>query len=103
MRPMRNLRRLLGRALVAAALLIAASLLEASAFAQAQPQFHDKFYLRLGAGPSYFSDSVESDEPVAGLGVVHGTIKGATLATELTAGYAVSPGLIVGGGLYFHW
>jgi hypothetical protein len=89
---------------VAAALLVLGTMVR-RAEAQAQPHYHDKFYLRLAGGLSYFSDAVES-EPITSplrLGRVTGTIKGVAPAAELAAGYAVLPGLIVGGGLYFHW
>jgi hypothetical protein len=80
-------------------------LLGGGASAQTRSGNHEGLYLRLGAGPSYFVDSVES-EPYAIMpgfvGTAKGTVKGVSPAFELAAGHSISPGLILGGGVYAH-
>jgi hypothetical protein len=72
-----------------------------TAAAQSAPRYHDKLYLRFAAGLAHYSDAVES-EPLPVLGVATGTIKGIAPAFDLAAGYTLIPGLVVGGGLYYH-
>jgi hypothetical protein len=63
---------------------------------------HDGFYLRLGGGFTYVSDSVETDEyPL--FNDAEGTAKGFGAAGELGIGGSVSPGVVLGGGIFSHW
>jgi hypothetical protein len=60
--------------------------------AAAEPRLHDGFYLRLGGGAGFAASKLFT--------TVDSNATGFESATELAAGYAVRPGLIVGGGLY---
>lgn len=70
---------------------------------------HDGFYLRLGAGLGFASDSIESDTLAFGVapfvvtGKVEGTATGFAGASELAAGWSISDGFVLGGGLYSAW
>ncbi len=71
--------------------------------AQAEPaQTHHGLYVRLAAGASYFSDSVESD-PIPPFGKLSGTLKGGAISTQAAIGGTILPGLIVGGTLFVHY
>jgi hypothetical protein len=59
---------------------------------------HDGFFLRLGVGGGGFHDSFSL--PVLLGSQFNGTATGATGSFEISAGYAVRPGLILGGGVY---
>jgi hypothetical protein len=69
--------------------------------AHAADHLHDGFYLRLGGGIGFVSDSFES-EAVPLLGDIEGTITGGAAVGELAIGGAVAPGVILGGGFYGH-
>jgi hypothetical protein len=56
--------------------------------------FHDGFYLRLGIGAGYLSDSVVADDDL------QYTLKGGAMALEVAFGGTPSPGIVIGGGLY---
>jgi hypothetical protein len=64
----------------------------AARHAAAEPRRHDGFYLRLGAGGGYalgtLSTASDSDS------------QGPNVASELAIGYAIRPGLVVGGGTF---
>jgi hypothetical protein len=69
---------------------------------------HDGFYLRLGIGFTYASDSLESETVTVCFssgcadGKIEGTISGLGAATEIALGGTVAPGLVIGGGIYNH-
>jgi hypothetical protein len=56
--------------------------------------FHDGFYLRLGIGAGYLSDSVVADDDL------QYTLKGGAMALEVAFGGTPSPGIVIGGGIY---
>jgi hypothetical protein len=64
-----------------------------------QPQVHDGVHVRAALGAGYGADRAarESDS-----GETEGTVGGMALAGELSAGYAIVPGGIVGAGFYFN-
>src|SRR5262245_17885268 len=68
--------------------------------AQAQ-QSHHGLYVRVAAGGSYFSDSVES-EPLPIVGTVDGTLKGGAFSTQIGVGGSISPGFVLGGMILFN-
>jgi hypothetical protein len=67
---------------------------------------HDGFYLRLGVGLGYGSDSVKSDPygvvagPVVATVQVDGTVSGFAGASEVAVGGSLADGFVLGGGLY---
>jgi hypothetical protein len=67
-----------------------------------QARNHEGFYLRLGGGFTYLSDSIETDDLLL-IREAKGTAKGGGGASELALGGAVAPGVILGGGFYSHW
>jgi hypothetical protein len=58
---------------------------------------HTGFFLRLGAGGGGFHDSFKVPVVFTQFG---GEATGATGSFEVTAGWAIKPGLIIGGGIY---
>lgn len=69
--------------------------------AAAADRTHDGFYLRLGGGFGFVSDRFESEAlPLAG--DIDGTITGSAVTGELALGGAVTPGWILGVGIYTH-
>ena len=56
---------------------------------------HDGFYLRMGIGPGYVFGSSKPDSVDTSV-----SVKGFALATELSFGGTISPGLVVGGGSF---
>lgn len=69
-------------------------------FAQ-NARVHDGFYLRLGGGVGFISDAFETEEDSAV--EISGTIQGTTFPGEIAIGGTVAPGLVLGGGLYWHY
>jgi hypothetical protein len=93
------------RAWAIGACAVVAVLASRDAAAQTKSGHHEGFYVRVGGGLSYFVDSVES-EPYEIMpnfaGTAKGTVKGVSPAFELAIGHSISPGLILGGGMYAH-
>jgi hypothetical protein len=62
--------------------------------------FHDGFYLRAAIGGGRFRDDFKHEVlGLFGLGL-EGHAEGASVGGELSAGWAVKPGLIIGGGVF---
>jgi hypothetical protein len=62
--------------------------------------FHDGFYLRAAIGGGRFRDDFKHEVlQIFGLGL-EGHAEGASVGGELSAGYAVRPGLIIGGAVF---
>ena len=64
-----------------------------------QPRLHDGVHVRAALGGGYGADRATRESES---GETQGTVGGAALAGELSAGYAVVPGGIVGAGFYFN-
>jgi hypothetical protein len=63
--------------------------------------FHDGFYLRAAIGGGRFRDDFKHEVlGLFGLGL-EGHAEGPSVSGEVTAGYAIKPGLILGGGVFF--
>lgn len=61
---------------------------------------HDGFYLRLAAGGGYVHDNLKYEGPtIFGL-APSGEAQGASFQGDLAAGWAIKPGLVIGGQLY---
>jgi len=62
-----------------------------------EPQRHQGFFLRAAGGGGAFHDSFKLPLGLFNLG---GDATGASGSFEVSAGYAIRPGLIIGGGVY---
>ena len=80
----------------------AALVLSSSPAWAGEPRLHDGLYVRAGAGLGLVNDSFETED-IGVLGTVNGTITGLTIPLELSVGTSLKPGLIVGGGMFFHY
>jgi hypothetical protein len=60
--------------------------------AAAEPRRHDGLYVRFGVGPGYALSTLASDADSDG--------RGASVNTELAAGWTVRPRLVIGGGTF---
>jgi len=70
----------------------------APAEASSGAHLHDRFYLRFGVGSGYAHDQLRSEYIIFSY---EGEAQGASVVGELSAGWSLKPGLIVGGGIYF--
>ncbi len=64
-----------------------------------QPHRHDTLYLQLSAGGGYAHDDLKY-EGIFGFAAFTGQGQGASVLFDARGGYAVKPGLIVGGGVF---
>lgn len=62
---------------------------------------HDGFYLRLGLGGGYVHDNLKYEGPtLLGLAAPTGEAQGASFQGDFAAGWAIKPGLVIGGQVY---
>ena len=78
--------------------MFAAFVLPLPASAQ-QPRVHDGVHVRAAFGAGYGADSATREGDV---GETEGTVGGVALSGELSAGYALFPGGLLGAGFYFN-
>jgi len=71
---------------------ILAAVLAAAGTAAAEPRTHDGLYARVGVGPGYALAKLFS--------AADSNSDGADISTELALGWAVRPGLVIGGGTF---
>jgi len=61
---------------------------------------HDGFYFRLAAGFSAYTEVLQSDDTEFYGGEVEARLRGFAVSSELAFGGTVSPGVVLGGGIY---
>ncbi len=61
---------------------------------------HDGFYLRMAVGGGYVHDNLKYDGPILQGLVPDGQAEGGSFQGDLAAGWAVKPGLVIGGQLF---
>ncbi len=85
---------------IATALALLVGSVAAPRLATAQtPRVHDGVHVRGALGPGYGADAATRDSAA---GETEGTVGGAAVSGELSAGYALFRGGIVGAGFYFN-